>query len=69
MMKANYDSLMFNRTEFEDIAKYKDDKQLGTVIVSLDHMPSIENTEDVKTINRINLRLRDADLLPIRSYL
>lgn len=69
MMKANYDSLMFNWTEFEDIAKYKDDKQLGTVIVSLDHMLSIENTEDVKTINRINLRLRDADLLPIRSYL
>ena len=69
MMKANYDSLMFNWTEFEDIAKYKDDKQLGTVIVSLDRMPSIENTEDVKTINRIDLRLRDADLLPIRSYL
>lgn len=48
---------------------YKDDKQVGTVIVSLDHFPSNDNTEDVKTINRIDLRLRDADLLPIRSDL
>lgn len=48
---------------------YKDDKQVGTVIVSLDHFPSNDNTEDVKTINRIDLKLRDADLLPIRSDL
>ncbi|WP_392553316.1 Imm52 family immunity protein [Orbus wheelerorum] len=48
---------------------YKDDKQVGTVIVSLDHFPSIENTEDVKTMNRIDLRLHEADLLPIRSDL
>lgn len=48
---------------------YKEDKQVGTVIVSLDHFPNIENTEDVKTINRIDLRLHEADLLPIRSDL
>jgi len=43
----------------------KEDKQVGTVIVSLDHFPDRENTEDVKTINRIDLRLREADLLPM----
>jgi len=43
----------------------KEDKQVGTVMVSLDHFPLRTNTEDVKTINRIDLRLREADLLPM----
>ncbi|MDF7670278.1 Imm52 family immunity protein [Orbaceae bacterium ESL0721] len=39
-------------------------KQVGTVIVSLDHFPYRENVEDVKTINRLDLRLRELKLLP-----
>ncbi|MDF7671474.1 Imm52 family immunity protein [Orbaceae bacterium ESL0721] len=39
-------------------------KQVGTVIVSLDHFPNKKNVEDVKTINRLDLRLRELKLLP-----
>ncbi|MDF7670280.1 Imm52 family immunity protein [Orbaceae bacterium ESL0721] len=39
-------------------------EQVGTVIVSLDHFPYRENVEDVKTINRLDLRLRELKLLP-----
>ena len=45
------------------------DKQVGTVIVSLDHFPNRDNIEDVKTINRLDVRLREADLLPVRTDL
>jgi hypothetical protein len=45
----------------------QNDKQVGTVIVSLDHFPSFKNIEDVKTINRLDVRLREADLLPARG--
>ena len=54
---------------YQVIPIHKDDKHVGSVIVSLDHFPSIKNTEDVKTMNRIDLKLREADLLPIRSDL
>ncbi|MDF7670283.1 Imm52 family immunity protein [Orbaceae bacterium ESL0721] len=42
----------------------KEGKQVGTVIVSLDHFPYRKNVEDVKTINRLDLRLRELKLLP-----
>ncbi|MDF7670285.1 Imm52 family immunity protein [Orbaceae bacterium ESL0721] len=42
----------------------KEGKQVGTVIVSLDHFPYRKNIEDVKTINRLDLRLRELKLLP-----
>ena len=45
----------------------RDNRQQGTVIVSLDHFPSLENIDDVKTMNRIDFKLREADLLPMRS--
>ncbi|WP_085164520.1 Imm52 family immunity protein [Gilliamella bombi] len=47
----------------------QNDKQVGTVIVSLDHFPFFKNIEDVKTMNRLDVRLREADLLPERSNL
>lgn len=46
-----------------------DDKQVGTVIVSLDHFPNSDNIEDIKTMNRLDVRLREADLLPLRRDL
>lgn len=45
----------------------RDDKQVGTVIISLDHIPNRDNVEDIKIINRLDIRLREADLLPIRK--
>ncbi|MDF7671472.1 Imm52 family immunity protein [Orbaceae bacterium ESL0721] len=42
----------------------REGKQVGTVIVSLDHFPNKKNVEDVKTINRLDLRLRELKLLP-----
>ena len=54
---------------YKIIPIYHDDKQVGTVIVSLDHFPNRDNIEDVKTINRLDMRLREADLLPVRTDL
>ena len=45
----------------------RDDKQVGTVIISLDHIPNRDNIEDIKIINRLDIRLREADLLPTRQ--
>ena len=45
----------------------QDDKQVGTIIISLDHIPNRDNIEDIKIINRLDIRLREADLLPTRQ--
>ena len=47
----------------------RDDKQVGTVIISLDHIPNRDNIDDIKIINHLDIRLRDADLLPLRITL
>ena len=47
----------------------QDDKQVGTIIISLDHIPNRDNIEDIKIINHLDIRLRDADLLPLRITL
>lgn len=45
----------------------RDDKQVGTVIISLDHIPNRDNVEDIEIINRLDVRLLEADLLPTRK--
>lgn len=47
----------------------KDAKHVGTVIVLLDHFPDEKNIEDVKTIYSVELKLREADLLPMKNDL
>lgn len=48
---------------------HKEGRHVGTVIVLLDHFPDETNKEDAKTIYRVELKLREADLLPMKSDL
>jgi hypothetical protein len=48
---------------------YKEGKHVGTVIVLFDHFPDEANKEDAKTIYHIELKLREADLLPMKKDL
>ena len=47
----------------------KENNHVGTVIVLLNHFPNIQNINDIKTMYSVELKLREADLLPMNKDL
>lgn len=48
----------------------KENKHVGTVIILFDHFPNRQNiNDDIKTMNNVELKLREADLLPMKNDL
>ena len=47
----------------------KENTHVGTVIVLFDHFPNRQNINDIKTMYSMELKLREADLLPMKHDL
>lgn len=47
----------------------KENNHVGTLIVLLNHFPNIQNINDIKTMYSVELKLREADLLPMNCDL
>lgn len=53
--------------ESSDVVSVKNEEGLvtGTLVVTLPHFFDTENADDIKAVNRVDIRLRELDLLPL----